>query len=176
MIAELAHLALHAQGRVQRTLWMVFVCERGAEKREYAIAGRLDDVAVVAAHGFDHQSERRIDDGAGLFGVEVLGETRRVDDVDEECRYDLALALGYEVGVRCATQRHTGRAVRNVRAGGDSRSTGIAEPRSGRAGMATPRTIRGERISALATEPGRDLVFCVAPCAPHDRCSPWSHS
>ncbi len=51
---------------------MVLVRDRRAEQREDAIAGALHDVAVVAMDRVDHQLERRIDNRARFFGVEVL--------------------------------------------------------------------------------------------------------
>jgi hypothetical protein len=54
---------------------MVFMCERCAKKREYAIAGRLNHISVISTHGFDHQGQRRVDDGARFLGIEVLGES-----------------------------------------------------------------------------------------------------
>jgi hypothetical protein len=68
----LAHLFLHPQRGVKRALRMVFVRDGRAEQGENAVAGRLDDVAVVAMRRADHQRERRIDDRARLFGIQVL--------------------------------------------------------------------------------------------------------
>ena len=65
-------LLLHPQRRIERALRMILVRDRRAEQREDAVAGRLHDVTVVAMHGVDHQLERRIDDRARLFRVEVL--------------------------------------------------------------------------------------------------------
>jgi hypothetical protein len=48
---------------------MVLMRYRRTEHSENAITGRLNDVAVVAADGIDHQFELRIDNCAGLFGL-----------------------------------------------------------------------------------------------------------
>ena len=74
---------------------MVFVRDGRAEDREDAVAGALHDVAVVAADRVDHQAQCRIDDCAGLLGVEVLLQLGRALDVGEQ-RSD-RLALAFEV-------------------------------------------------------------------------------
>jgi len=56
---------------IQRALRMVLVGNRRAEKREDAVASRLHDVAVVAMRRLDHQLQRRIDNRARRFRVEV---------------------------------------------------------------------------------------------------------
>ena len=86
---------LHAESRIERALRMVLVRDRRAEQREDAVAGALHDVAVVAADRVDHQLERRIDDRARLFGIEVLFEFGRALDIGEQ-RGD-RLALAFEV-------------------------------------------------------------------------------
>ena len=53
---------------------MIFVSHWRAEQSEDAVASRLHDVTVVAAHGVDHQPERRIDDRARFFRIEILPE------------------------------------------------------------------------------------------------------
>src|SRR5258708_37374970 len=72
---------------------MILVRHWGPEQGEDAVACRLDDVTVIAPHGFDHQLQRRIDDRARLFGVEVLHQLGRTLDVGEQRRHRLALAL-----------------------------------------------------------------------------------
>ena len=44
----------------------------GPEQRKNTVAGRLHDIAVVAADGVHHQLERRVDNLAGVFWIEVL--------------------------------------------------------------------------------------------------------
>ena len=75
---------------------MIFVSNRRSEQSEDAVAGRLHDVTVVAAHRVDHQPKGRIDDGAGFFGIEILLQARRIDDVDEERGDELPLTLRNE--------------------------------------------------------------------------------
>jgi hypothetical protein len=89
-----AELFLQTQRGIKRALRMVLVSNRGAEQDEDAVAGRLDDVAVVAPDGIDHQLERRVDDGAGLFRVEVLHQIHGAFDVSEEGGHHFALAVG----------------------------------------------------------------------------------
>jgi len=72
---------------------MIFAGYGGAEQREDTISRRLHDVAVIAPHGVDHQSEYRVDDRARFFGVEVLPELGRIHDVDEQGRNHFAFAL-----------------------------------------------------------------------------------
>src|SRR5215469_493315 len=59
-------LPLHAQGRMQRALRMVFAGDGRTEQREDAVAGGLGYVTVIVTDGVDHQLQRRIDDGTGL--------------------------------------------------------------------------------------------------------------
>jgi hypothetical protein len=72
---------------------MVLMCERRTKQGEDAVAGRLHDVTVVAMGGVDHQPQRRIDDRAGLFRVEVLHQLGRALDISEQRRHRLALAV-----------------------------------------------------------------------------------
>jgi hypothetical protein len=67
--------------------------DRRAEQREDSITGRLHYVAVVAMRGVDHQLERRVDDCARLFGVEVLRQLGRALDISKQRCDRLALAL-----------------------------------------------------------------------------------
>jgi hypothetical protein len=75
------HLVLDSECRVQRSLRMVFVGDRRAENREDSVAGRLHHVAVVAPHRIDHQLDRRINDRARLFRIDVLHQLHRSLDV-----------------------------------------------------------------------------------------------
>jgi hypothetical protein len=72
---------------------MVLVCERCAEQREDAVAGRLHDIAVVVTHCLDHEMQCGIDDRAGFFGIEVLHQLGRTLDVRKQRGDRLALAL-----------------------------------------------------------------------------------
>jgi hypothetical protein len=71
---------------------LVLVGDRRAEQSEDAITGGLHDVAVVATHCVDHKPERRIDDRAGILGIEVLLKFGGALDVGEQRRDRLALA------------------------------------------------------------------------------------
>src|ERR1700674_4205608 len=85
---------LHPQCGVECALRMVLMRDGRAEQREDAIAGRLHDVAVVAAYRLDHQLQRGIDDRAGFFGIEILLQFRRAFDIREQRGDCFALALG----------------------------------------------------------------------------------
>src|SRR5262245_59065446 len=78
---------------------MVLVRDWGPKQGKDAIAGRLHDVAVIAADRVDHQLERGIDDGARLLRVEVLLKFGRAFDIREQRRHSLALALA-DSGIR----------------------------------------------------------------------------
>ena len=71
---------------------MVLMCDRRAEQREDAVAGRLHDIAVIAPDGVDHEFQRWIDDRARFFGVEIRHQLGRALDVGEKRRDGLALA------------------------------------------------------------------------------------
>jgi hypothetical protein len=64
-----------------------------AEQGEDSVASRLRDVTLVVVHGIDHELERRIDDTAGLFGIDALDQLHRTFDVGEERGDRLALAF-----------------------------------------------------------------------------------
>ena len=72
---------------------MVLVRDRRAKQCKDAIARRLHDVAVVALYRIDHQLQRRVDNRACLFGVEVCHQLGRTLDVGEQCCDRLALTL-----------------------------------------------------------------------------------
>jgi hypothetical protein len=86
---------LHPERRVERALRMVLVREGSTEQRENSVAGRLHDIAVVAAHGLDHQLEGGIDDCPRLLRIEVLHQLGRALDVREQRGHRLALALEF---------------------------------------------------------------------------------
>src|SRR5216683_4888597 len=66
-LRTLPQCLLHAQRRIERALRMVLVGGRRPEHREDPITSGLHDVAVVAAHRVNHNSERRVDNRARLF-------------------------------------------------------------------------------------------------------------
>src|SRR5215469_5779630 len=72
---------------------MVFVRDWGPKQCKDAIAGRLHDVAVVAAARIDHELEGGIDDGARLLRVEVLLKFGRAFDIREQRGDGLAFAF-----------------------------------------------------------------------------------
>src|ERR1700678_284141 len=72
---------------------MILVRDRCAEQREDSVTGRLHDVTVVAAGCVDHQLEGRVDDRAGLFGIEVLFEFSGSLDISKQRGDGLALSL-----------------------------------------------------------------------------------
>ncbi len=92
-IAVAPDLLVHAHGGIERALRVVLVRHRRAEQREDAVAGRLHDIAVIAARGVDHQRQSRIDDRAGFLRIEVPSELGRSHDVDEQSRDQLPLAV-----------------------------------------------------------------------------------
>src|SRR5262245_56185581 len=95
--AQASDLFLKPQGGVERALRMILMGNRRPKKGKDTVAGRLNDVAVVATYRIDHQLENRVDDGARFFGIQILLEAGRVYDVDEERRDEFALAFGHEI-------------------------------------------------------------------------------
>ena len=51
---------------------MVLMCDRSTEQREDAVARRLDDIAILTVHRFNHEFERRVYNRSRLLGVQVL--------------------------------------------------------------------------------------------------------
>jgi hypothetical protein len=94
LIAVAAKIVARRDGCMNRALRMVLMGDRRAEQREDAIAGRLDDVSIVAMDRLNHQLQRRIDDGARFFGVEIAHQLGRALDVGEQRGDGLALTLG----------------------------------------------------------------------------------
>jgi hypothetical protein len=74
-------------------LRVVLVGDRSAEQREDAVAGRLHDIAVVVMGCVDHQLQRRVEDRASFFGVNVLHQIHRALDVGKQRCDRLALAF-----------------------------------------------------------------------------------
>ena len=93
VLAAAAEVVARRKGRVNCPLRMVLMRDRRTEQREDAVAGRLHDVAVVAMDRIDHQLQRRIDNRARLFGIEVAHQFGRTLDVGEQRGDRLALAL-----------------------------------------------------------------------------------
>ena len=72
----------------------------GAERREHAVAGVLQDPPVVRSHGRGEALERAVHHGVDVLGLEPLADRRRADDVDEEHRHLLQLLVRRRVVVR----------------------------------------------------------------------------
>jgi len=89
-----AQLLLQPERCVQAALRMILVSDRRPEQGEDAVAGRLNDITAVTMYGFDHQLERWVDNGARLFGVEILHQLHGALDIGEQRGDCLALTLG----------------------------------------------------------------------------------
>ena len=99
---------------MERTLRVVLVRDRRAEQREDAVAGRLHDVPVVAMDRVDHQLQRRIDNRARLFRVEVAHQFGRTLDVGEQRGDGLALAFHRLRAIQLGHLTVTGSGRRNL--------------------------------------------------------------
>jgi hypothetical protein len=104
LLAEAPKFVARRDCRVQRTLRMVLMGHRRAEQSEDPVAGRLDDIAAIAMDHLDHQLQRRIDNRAGLFRIEIAHQRGRTLNVGKQRRHRLALAFGHfaHVEVVCA--------------------------------------------------------------------------
>src|SRR5215469_5115619 len=80
---------------MQRSLRVVFVCDRGSEHREDTVPRRLHDVALVVVYRIDHQLECGIDDRTRFLGIEMLLEFSRAPDVGRQ--HSDSFALAFEV-------------------------------------------------------------------------------
>jgi hypothetical protein len=98
LVGVTLELVQHSQRSVERALRVVFMRDRRTKQSEDAVTRGLRDVAAVALHRLHHQLESRIDDCAGLLGVEVLYQVHRSLDVREQHSDRLALALDVFVG------------------------------------------------------------------------------
>ena len=78
---------------MQCALRMVLVRDRSAEDCEDAVAGGLCNVAAVAMHRRHHKLQHRVDDRAGLLGIEIAHQLRRALDVGEQGGDRFALAF-----------------------------------------------------------------------------------
>ena len=92
-LAILRHRLLHAQGRIEGALGVVFMGDRGAKQREDAVAQRLRHIALVAMHRLHHEPQSGIDNVPGFLGVEVFQQRHRPLDVGKQRRDGLALAV-----------------------------------------------------------------------------------
>ena len=89
-------LLLHRQRRMKCPLRMVLVRDGRAEQGEDPITRRLRNVAAVAMHRLNHETQHRVDDRARLFGIEIAHQLGRALDVSEQCGDGLALAVGHQ--------------------------------------------------------------------------------
>ena len=80
-------------------------------------------LSVVAMRGVDHQFQRRIDDRAGLLGIEIPHQFRRALDVREQCRTVLRSPSIEEASACSAAKRIAG--VETATAGGLSEPSGV---------------------------------------------------
>src|SRR5262249_30362814 len=72
---------------------MVFMSNRSAEEGKDAIAGGLDDEALITMDRVHHELQSRIDEVPGRFGIEVFNERGGVLDIGKEGGDGLALAI-----------------------------------------------------------------------------------
>ena len=79
---------------------MIFMGDGGAKERKDAIARGLGYVAPIAMHGLHHQLEGRIDNAAGLFGVEVFDQLHGAFYVSKEGGDGLAFTVGGSAGLQ----------------------------------------------------------------------------
>ncbi len=79
------------QPRAHGALDVAFARFLGAECGEHAVAGVLQDTAVVRPHGRREALERAIHHGVDLLGVELLAHGGRADHVDKQHRHLLEL-------------------------------------------------------------------------------------
>ena len=59
---------------------------------------RLGDIALVAMHGVHHELEGGINNGSGVFGIEVASEGSEAGQIGKERSDGLALAVGDPTG------------------------------------------------------------------------------
>jgi hypothetical protein len=140
-----------------------------AEQREDSVAGRLHDVAVVAAHRVDHQLQRRINDRARFFGIEVLLQLRRALDIREQ-RGD-RFALPFYCGRVCflcsyidRLTRFTGGGLNCGRYERQRCSALVAEFRAWRIRRSASGALRREGCRTLAAELRTFAIVCAALC------------
>ena len=73
----------------------------GTKQSKDAIARGPGHVALVAMDGIHHELEGRIDDRAGVLGIELLHEFYGAFDIGKEGSDGLALALRSAAGLHC---------------------------------------------------------------------------
>ena len=73
---------------------MILVRHRRTEQGKDSVACRLNNVAAIVIHRVDHQMQRRIDDSARLFGIELFHKIHRAFDIGEEGGNRLSFLVG----------------------------------------------------------------------------------
>ncbi len=82
---------MHRNGRADRALGIVLVCDRSAEDRHDGVADVLVDRPAVALDLVRERAEERRQDPPEVLGVEALGERRGAGDVGEQHRDQSAI-------------------------------------------------------------------------------------
>jgi hypothetical protein len=59
---------------MERSLRMLLLRQRGAKRSENTIASGLHDMPAISPRRFHHDSQCRVDDALGLFGVQILDQ------------------------------------------------------------------------------------------------------
>ena len=91
--AEPGQLRMHVQRDAQRSLGVVFVCDRCPEEGEQRVACELLDIALIASDEAAESRDDGVDDLEQLLRVEAVGERGEPGDVGEK-RRDEAPFLG----------------------------------------------------------------------------------
>ena len=152
---ELGHGRLHLERGANRALGIVLVRLRHAEEGEHGVAGELLDQSLVAlclgADPIEGSSHQRLHE----LRVVRLVQAGEANEVGEEDRGDLALALvGCRASIRAAPARRGGLESRNVRR---SRSgTGVA-------GSSVPHEPQNRSPGSLTAPQAGHSTFKAAP-------------
>ena len=98
LVGIAAQGVLHGQGGITGAYGVVFVGQRCPKQRHNAVAQHLVHRALVAVHGLHHGVQGRVQDGPGLFRVEVADQLRRALEVGKQHRDLLALPFKRGLG------------------------------------------------------------------------------
>jgi hypothetical protein len=98
---------------------MVLVCNWGTKERHDPIAGVLIDGSLVAVDALRQDPEETIHDSVPRLWIDLLAESHRADDVDEERGHGLALCFER----RARSQDPLGQVARRVVARSARRAT-----------------------------------------------------
>src|SRR5262249_31507321 len=164
---------------------VVLVGDRRAEERHHAVAGELVDRALDPVNRRGEDLEHSIEHPMPLFGVELLGQAHRVDNVHEQDTQVLSLTLERAPGgedllsevarrVGAGVARHRRRATRTAQrcAAPGAESGGlVALVRAAR----TPHSGTLRRQDSTTASPGGVRAPAVTPSARPARASrAWS--